>query len=59
MRPICNLFMLEVCNLYFLILDNCLLRGLAYANTTGSKFPLYFLARLLAPDYTGVRGSLT
>ena len=56
---ICNLFILEVCNLNFLILDYWLLRGLAQANTTGSKSHFLFLARLLAPDYTGVGGSLT
>ena len=57
----CNLqfFILKVCNLYFLILDYWLLRGLAHASTTGSKSPLYFLARLLTPDYNGVGGSLT
>ena len=56
---ICNVFILEVCNLYVLILDYWLLRGLAQANTTGYKSPLYLLASLLAPDYNGVGGSLT
>ena len=32
-----NLFILQVSNLYFLILDYWLLRGLEHANTTGSR----------------------
>ena len=56
---ICNVVILEVCNLHFHILDYWLLRGLAGVNITGSKSPLYFLARQLAPVYTGVGGSLT
>ena len=47
------MFTLEVCNLYFLILDYWLLRGLAHDN--GLKIPFVLLARLLAPDYTGAR----
>ena len=53
---ICNLFILEACNLYVLLLDYLLLRGLAHANITYSKSPLNCLIILLAPDYsyTGV-----
>ena len=53
---ICNMFILEACNVYVLLLDYWLLRGLIHANVTCSKSPLNFLIILLAPDhsYTGV-----
>ena len=56
----CHLQCVYIRSLQFIFSDLRLLvlRGLTHANITGSKSLLYFLTRL-APDVTGVGGSLT
>ena len=58
-RQCCNLQSVYNRSLQFIFSGlRLVLRGLAYANTTGPKSSLYFLARL-ASEYTGVGGSVT